>query len=334
MIVNKTPIWFMRQAGRYLPEYRAIRKKEKNFLDLCLSPELAAEISLQPIKRFDFDFIILFCDILVIPFALNQKVSFLPSHGPVLDPIESKLDLNYREFDVCLKKISNIFQTIRILTEKKNKKKLIGFCGGPFTVLNYMIEGGTSVSHKKIINFVRNKNKKAKEIMEILTDLSIEYLKKQIESGVDCVKIFESWAGLLNGDEYLNFIIKPNQKISQAIRSFSSRTKIIHFPRGSKDNYTNFINEVICDVISLDESYPEEILKIANKKNISIQGNLNPKDLLSGDDDRLKEKTLAILEKFKNNKHIFNLSHGILPKTPIENVMNTIKIVRNYEPTK
>ncbi len=152
--VNKTPIWFMRQAGRYLPEYRRIRTQNKNFLNLCLNPDLSAKISLQPIERFDLDFIILFSDILVIPFALGQNVSFKKNHGPILSPISSIKELKYKNLQANINKISNIFETLSILNSKKKGKKLIGFCGGPFTVLNYMIEGGTSINHRKIKNFV------------------------------------------------------------------------------------------------------------------------------------------------------------------------------------
>ena len=173
--VNKTPIWFMRQAGRYLPEYRKIRSLKKNFLDLCLNPSLSAEISLQPIERFDLDFIILFSDILVIPFALGQDVSFMKNHGPILPPISSIKELKYKNLKASIDKISNVFETLRILNTNKKGKKLIGFCGGPFTVLNYMIEGGTSKDHKKIKTFVSHEKKKAFELIKVLTEISIEY---------------------------------------------------------------------------------------------------------------------------------------------------------------
>ncbi len=330
--VNKVPIWFMRQAGRYLPEYMAIRKKEKNFLNLCLNPSLAAEISLQPIKRFDVDFIILFCDILVIPFCLGQKVSFLKNHGPILDPIFNKEDIKFNKPEENLKKISNVFKTIELLSRKKGNKNLIGFCGGAFTILNYMIEGGTSEKHEKIRNFVRTKKIQALELIEIITEISVEYLKKQIVHGVDYVQIFESWAGLLEGEEYEEFIIKPNKVISTKIKKFSPATKIIHFPRGSKEKYLDFINEVYCDVISIDQTCPDAIMEIAKRKDVTIQGDLEPKYLL-GDKEKLLNKTIQILEKYKYNKHIFNLSHGIIPTTPIENVEMIIKTVKNYETT-
>ncbi len=332
-LVNKVPVWFMRQAGRYLPEYMEIRAKNSDFLKLCFNPDLASEISLQPIKRFDLDFIILFSDILVIPYALGQDVKFLKNHGPQLNRISSKKDLNYTSLNKSLDKISNIFETIKILHAKKSKKNLIGFCGGPFTVLNYMIEGGTSKTHSKIKTFIKNKKDQANDIIKIVTEISIEYLKNQIESGANYVQIFESWAGLLEREEYMEFIIKPNQQISEEIRQFSRQTKIIHFPRGSRNNYKIFAEEVHCDVLSLDQTYPKELPTFLREKGITVQGNLDPQELLK-EGDQVKEKTKEVLEKFKHNNHIFNLSHGILPKTKISNIEKVIKVVRDYETSK
>tara|TARA_B100000242_G_scaffold147260_1_gene104966 strand:+ start:412 stop:1416 length:1005 start_codon:yes stop_codon:yes gene_type:complete len=331
--VNKVPIWFMRQAGRYLPEYMEIRSKNSDFLRLCFNPELASEISLQPIKRFDLDFIILFSDILVIPHALGQQVRFLKNHGPSLSRINSKKDINYFNFSECLRKISNIFETIKILSSKKGTKNLIGFCGGPFTVLNYMIEGGTSKTHSKIKKFVKDNKKEALDLMKIITELSIEYLKKQIESGANYIQIFESWAGLLENDEYIEFIVKPNKHISDEIKKDTKRINIIHFPRGSGKNYKIFAEEVYCDVLSLDHSYPQELLGFLREKNVTVQGNLDPKELL-GDGKNVEEKTKEVLEKFKSNNHIFNLSHGILPSTNISNIETVIKVVREHETSK
>ena len=330
--VNKTPIWFMRQAGRYLPEYRSIRSQHPDFLKLCLNPKVASEISLQPIKRFDIDFIILFCDILVIPFALGQKVNFLKNHGPKLEPIFSVDKLNYKRINNCLNKISNVFETIQILKSKQQKQKIIGFCGGPFTVLNYMVEGGTSKKHEKIKSFILNKREKANEIIEVLIELSLEYIKKQVDSGADYIQIFESWAGLLDNEDYDDFIIKPNKIISDEMKVYSKKVKIIHFPRGSKQNYVNFVKSVYCDVISVDEEFPNKLLKIAKTKGITIQGNLNPLNLVEGG-IKMKENVISVLEKFKENDHIFNLSHGIVPQTNLLHVEETIKIVRKYNGT-
>jgi len=323
---NKTKIWLMRQAGRYLPEYQEIRKKEKNFMNLCFNPKLACDISLQPIKRFDFDFIILFSDILVIPYALGQEVEFKENIGPILGNLNhEQLEVN---LSVSLAKLAPVFETIKLISRQKKNKDLIGFCGGPFTVLNYMIEKGTSKTHEKIKKFIKTNNQQSKKIIKIITEVSIEYLKKQIDSGVDLIKVFDSWAGLLDGELYKKYIIEPNKEIAQEIKKYSPQTKQIFFPRGSKANYLNFMKEVKPDVISLDEEFPEKVFSYAKKNDIVLQGNLQPTILIEGG-SKLKEGIKKILNKFNENKHIFNLSHGVLPQTPVENVELLVETVRN-----
>jgi len=327
---NPINIWLMRQAGRYLPEYREIRKEKKDFIELCLSPEIAANISLQPIERFDFDFIILFSDILVIPFALGQDVKFQEKVGPILGEIKTEIEkINLEE---SLKKLNPIYETVKIISKRKKEKKLIGFCGGPFTVLNYMIERGTSKSHNKIKSFIKSEKKRAEDLIDVITKASIIYLKEQIKHGADYIKIFDSWAGLLDNEEYDRFIIEPNKKISEAIKKFSSRTQQIFFPRGSSHNYIKFIDRVKPMILALDNNYPEDIYDIAIRKNIILQGNLNPKTLVEGGEKLIRE-TKEVLERFKKNKHIFNLSHGVLPQTPTANVQKVVEIVRNYNDT-
>ena len=327
---KKTKIWLMRQAGRYLPEYQEIRKKEKNFMNLCFNPKLACDISLQPIERFDFDFIILFSDILVIPYALGQEVKFKESIGPILG------NINYEQLEVNLsqnlERLAPVFETIKLIKQKKKEKDLIGFCGGPFTVLNYMIEQGTSKTHEKIKKFIKSNNELSEKIIKIITNISIEYLKKQIDSGVDVIKVFDSWAGLLDGDLYKKYIIEPNKEIAKEIKNYSPGTKQIFFPRGSKENYFNFIKEVKPDVISLDEEFPDNVFSYAKKNDIILQGNLKPTALIEGG-RKLKKGIKNILNKFKENKHIFNLSHGVLPQTPVENVEILVEIIRNYNET-
>ena len=327
---KKTKIWLMRQAGRYLPEYQEIRKKEKDFINLCFNPKLACDISLQPIKRFDFDFIILFSDILVIPYALGQRVKFKEKIGPILG------NLNYEQLKLnlpqSLERLAPVFETIKLIKQKKQQKDLIGFCGGPFTVLNYMIEQGTSQTHAKIKKFIKNNNQQADTIIKIITDVSIEYLKKQVDSGVDIIKVFDSWAGLLDGDLYKKYIIEPNKEIARELKNYSPETKQIFFPRGSKENYLSFIKEVKPDVISLDEDFPEKVLSYAKKNDIILQGNLQPTMLIEGG-SKLKKEIKNILKKFNGNKHIFNLSHGVLPQTPVKNVEILVDTVRNNNET-
>ena len=327
------PIWFMRQAGRYLPEYRKLRHKKGSFLDLCFDPEAAAEVSLQPIRRFDLDFIILFSDILVIPYALGQNLHFIEGEGPVLGDLMAIEKLERLNLEKCLKKITPVFETLDILRQKKESKTLIGFCGAPFTVMNYMIEKGTSISHQKILNFIRSHEKKAERLIYILQEISILYLKKQIKAGAEVIKVFDSWAGILSEKEYENFVIKPNRYINDEIKKSNPHIKMTFFPRGSGNKVLKFVEHVRCDILAVDEKYPKKLKEEAKKRDIILQGNLSPEILLIGG-PKLEKKIKDILFDFSKNKHIFNLSHGVLPKTPVQNVTKTIETVRNYEPRK
>ena len=330
---KRTPVWFMRQAGRYLPEYKRLRSTEKTFLDLCFNSDKAAKISLQPIERFDLDFIILFSDILVVPHALGQFVDFKENVGPVLEPIKNKHDLDFKNLAKNLMILDPVFKTIKIIKKNNKEKNLIGFCGGPFTVLTYMIEGGTSESHQKVKTKIKKEKSELLEIIEILVEFSSMYLIEQIKSGANIVKIFESWAGLLDNELYFDFIIKPNKKIVENIKTVFPDIPVACFPRKSESKILQFIENVDCDIISLDESFPEELLEIAKEKSIVLQGNLNPNLLVKGG-KKMEEKVKKILLRFKQNRHIFNLSHGILPQTPIVNVQKTIKLIREFNETR
>ena len=330
---RNTPIWFMRQAGRYLPEYRKLRQEKGSFLELCFDPEAAAEVSLQPIRRFDLDFIILFSDILVIPFALGQNLRFVEGEGPVLGDLMAIEKLEKLNLEKCLKKIAPVFETLDILKQKKESKTLIGFCGAPFTVMNYMVEKGTSMSHHKILNFIRNQGKKAERLIYILQEISVLYLKKQIKAGAEVIKVFDSWAGILSENEYEKFVIKPNKYINDEIKKSNPNIKTTFFPRQSGDKVLKFIEQVKCDILAVDEKYPKKLKEEAKKRDIILQGNLNPEILLIGG-PKMEKKIKEILFDFRNNKHIFNLSHGVLPKTPVQNVTKTIDTVRNYESRK
>ena len=327
---SRTPIWFMRQAGRYLPEYRKIRTKEKNFLDLCFNPKLASTISLQPINRFDLDAIILFSDILVIPHALGQNVKFKEKIGPILKPIKNIKQLKNIGKDRWDNILSPIYETIDIIKSKNKDKTLIGFCGSPFTVLTYMIEGKASKDHKKIKLFLLSEPQKAKEIIDMLIEISIHYLSKQIDAGVDVVQLFESWSSLLEGELYNDFIIEPNKQIITRLKKLYSNIPIIIFPRNSESKTVKLINDIAFDGLSIDLKTPENVISLCQKKEIIIQGRLDPLLLLVGG-AQLEKKINEDLLFFKKENYIFNLSHGILPETPISNVEKMIKIIRNYE---
>ncbi len=333
LVRKKTPIWFMRQAGRYLPEYREIRKSEKNFLDLCLNPDLASEISLQPISRFNFDFIILFCDILVIPYALGKKVDFKEKHGPILEKTKSVNEFKNVSLDISMERLSPVMETIKKIKEQRPKHNLIGFCGGPFTVLTYMIEGGTSKNHSLVKKKIKEDRDDFGNLIKIITNLSIKYLETQIINGANIVKVFESWAGLLDENDYEDFVIKPNKAIQEELKKKFPSTPIIFFPRNSGDNIFAFIRNIDCDVLSLDKEFSKELLVLAKEKQMILQGNLDPQILIEGG-KKLEDEVKKIMIEFSNYDHIFNLSHGILPITPIENVEKTIDIVRNFNEAK
>ena len=333
LLKKKTPVWFMRQAGRYLPEYKRIRKRERNFLDLCFNPDLAAEISLQPINRFSFDFIILFCDILVIPYALGKEVNFKEKIGPILEKTTNVKEFKNLNYDISMEKLFPIMETIKKIKQQKPEKELIGFCGGPFTVLTYMIEGGTSKNHSLVKKKIKEEREDFENLIRIITKLSIRYLETQIISGANIVKVFESWAGLLNEKDFEDFVIKPNKKIQKDLKKKFPSTPIIFFPRNSGENIFAFIKNIDCDILSLDKKYPKELLNLAKKKQIILQGNLDPQILIEGG-KKLEDEVKKIMIEFSDFDHIFNLSHGILPITPIANVEKTINIIRNFNEAK
>ena len=299
-IHNKIPIWFMRQAGRYLPEYREIRNKQDDFIQLCMSPELAAEISLQPIYRFNFDGIILFSDILIIPYALGQSVRFEEKIGPILDPLKKYNDLPKTYENDWKIKLSPVLKTINILKRRKKENKTL------------------------------EKPKEANLLIKKLIRISILYLDGQIKAGVDVIQLFESWSGLLEGDLYTKYIVEPNKKIVEEIKKRNKNVPIICFPRKSNWKTLEFIKKVPCDGLSVDLETDDQTIEYCKKKGITVQGNLDPVRLLLGG-KQLKKEVKKIIEKFNKQKFIFNLSHGILPDTPIKNVEKTIKYVKEYE---
>lgn len=327
------PIWFMRQAGRYLPEYRVLRSKHKSFLDMCYNPKVASEISLQPIRRFGFDAIILFSDILVVPHAMGFKVDFKENIGPVLDILDLNKRNKFNSIDKFSKQLSPIYETLKILSIAKGKKTLIGFCGSPFTVLTYLIEGGSSKDHFKTKVSILNKKTRVKHIIQELINYSLIYLEEQIKAGAEVLQIFESWAGIPDKDNYEDLIIKPNKKIVEYVKKKYPKVKTICFTKGNQKHLPIFLEQVPCDVISVQRIEDCDIVKYCKEKNIAIQGNLDPVDLYIGG-DYLKKKVKKILQQFREVKHIFNLSHGIHPTTPLENVYKTIEYVKEIDVTR
>ena len=320
---NITPIWLMRQAGRYLPEFREIRKVNTNFIDLCLNPILSEEITLQPIKRFDFDAAIIFSDILMIPFGLGQNVEFKRSFGPNLGKID--LDsLFITDEQKFTKKLSPIYELLKSLSrnEKLKNKDLIGFVGAPWTLLVYMIN---QVSPKNGLssNFFTDK-KLIINLLKILDKFIKIHIKNQVNSGATIIQIFDSWAGLIKSD-LEQYLYRPTLSLVEYTKSLG--VPVICFPRGISD-YNKFCQIVRPSMINIDYNVNPKTL--IDKFDIPIQGGLDPKVLLADKED-LRNEVTKYLELFKYHPYVFNLGHGILPETQIESVEELVKIVRNFK---
>lgn len=326
--LNTPPLWMMRQAGRYLPEYRELRKNAHSFLNLCYSPELAAKVTLQPIERFQFDAAILFSDILVIPHALGRNLKFEEGRGPILDPIEVK-DIKALEIDDVQKRLQPAFETIKLVKQQLNDETaLIGFCGAPFTVATYMIAGHSTKDQEPARQFGYKNPQAMKELLALLADVSAEYLIHQIEAGADIVQIFDSWAGVLDEQSFEDWCIKPILSMVQKIRAIYPNIPIIGFPRGAGMLYEKFSEKTGVSALGLDWSVPLNFAVKLQKK-VTIQGNLDPLRLVCGG-KALDDAIDAILKTLNNGPFIFNLGHGIMPNTPIDHVQHMINRVRNF----
>ena len=318
-----TPIWFMRQAGRYLPEFREIRKKNPDFIKLCLNPNLVNEITLQPLKRFDLDAAIIFSDILMIPYGLGQEVEFKKGTGPILEDVNLDKIINTDPIDF-VKKILPVYKGIEKVRKNLKEKDLIGFVGAPWTLLLYMINKG---SPKNSFDFNKiNKDKfLINRLLKKLEETICLHIDKQIEAGANIIQIFDSWAGLLPEEELPNYCYIPILKIVEHVKA--KKIPVICFPKGIGKNYINFCSTIKPDCISIDyEVDPQWIKEKLN--GIPIQGGLDPKILLK-DKEEIKKNTEKYLNIFKDYPYIFNLGHGVLPEIKPETIEYVIKLVRD-----
>jgi uroporphyrinogen decarboxylase len=318
-----TPIWFMRQAGRYLPEFREIRKKNPNFIKLCLNSNLVNEITLQPLKRFDLDAAIIFSDILMIPYGLGQKVEFKKGFGPILEDINLDKIINTSPSDF-VKKLLPVYKGIEKVKKNLKEKNLIGFVGAPWTLLLYMLNKESPKN-----NFYFNKINRDKflinSLLKKMEDIICLHVDKQIEAGANVIQIFDSWAGLLPKKELLNYCYIPILKIVEHIKL--KKIPTICFPKGIGENYVDFCSTVKPDCISIDYELDAEWIK-KKLNGVPIQGGLDPKILLSSKEE-IKKNTEKYLNIFKDYPYIFNLGHGVLPETKPETIEYLIKIVRD-----
>ena len=320
---NINPIWIMRQAGRYLPEFREIRKINPNFIELCLNEKLSTEITLQPLIRFDLDAAIIFSDILMLPYGLNQKVEFKKGIGPILGDLnlENVLKLTENDFVEKVKPVYNLINLVKNSEITKNKST-IGFVGAPWTLLVYMINKESPKSGLKK-NFFENKNL-AKKTLAIIEKFLKIHIKHQIKNGAQIIQIFDSWAGLLDEKYLENYIYEPTSNLVEYVKSLN--VPVICFPRNIKD-YKSYCNIVSPSVICIDYNIdPKEISKNIN---IPVQGGMDPKILLS-DKENLKREVKKYLDIFFDHPYIFNLGHGILPKTDPQMMDYLVKMVKDY----
>ena len=331
-IVNKNsslvPIWFMRQAGRYLPEFREIRKNNPNFIKLCLNKNLTPEITLQPLKRFELDAAIIFSDILMLPYGLGQEVEFKKNYGPSLKDLDIKKLLNFKDEDFS-NKLKPVYEAINIVSKDKllNEKDLLGFIGAPWTIFVYMLNKKSPKLAKDLKNSIFNKiqDKDMQKLLLIIVKFLKIHIKNQVESGATIIQIFDSWAGLLEEESYEDYIYNPTTELVNYTKKLG--VPVICFPRNIK-NYKKFCEVVNPSAVNIDYEVDPKIILKAIK--IPIQGGLDPKILL-GDKDQIKKEANKYLEIFKDHPYIFNLGHGVLPETDPNMVDYLIKFVKDFK---
>ncbi len=329
-MLPRPPIWLMRQAGRYLPEYRALRASAPSFLDFCYAPKLAVEATLQPIRRFGFDAAILFSDILVVPDALGQPVTFETGEGPRLKPIEGEPDFGRLREALDLDRLAPVFETIeRVRGALPPEVALLGFCGAPWTVATYMVAGRGTPDQAPTRLFAYRQPRLFERLIDRLVDASVDYLDAQLRAGADAVQIFDSWAGVLPIAEYERWCVAPVQAIVERLNERHPGARIIAFPRGGGAQLLRVAQIEGLSAIGLDTSVDPFWAARALPATLAAQGNLDPLALLAGG-DALDEGVERILAPMAGRPHIFNLGHGILPATPVEHVERLVRRVRAH----
>lgn len=324
---NRPPIWIMRQAGRYLPEYREIRAKAGTFLDLCYTPKFAIEVSLQPLKRFDLDAAILFSDILVVPDALGQKVWFEPGEGPRLEPVTPKSIAAMKPQNV-VEALSPVLEVLGgIKSALASDKTIIGFCGAPWTVATYMIGGKGSPDQAAARLFALQEPEAFAGLIDVLVTASIEYLVAQFRAGADVVQLFESWALNLDEHQFLSYVIEPNRRIVEGVRQQVPEAPIIGFPRGAAGMLGQYYSGTDVSMLGVDTATPLDFIGKMLPASAGVQGNLDPLRLVAGGVQMLARAD-EIITAFKGRPHIFNLGHGIIPQTPIGHVAELVDFVK------
>ena len=327
---ERPPIWLMRQAGRYLPEYRKVRQSTRSFLDFCFDPDLAVEVTLQPIRRFRFDAAILFSDIMVVPHALGQKVWFEEGRGPRLEPIRTSGDLNRLsrdEFDRILDPVYRILRTLR--RELPAETALIGFAGAPWTLASYMVEGGSSRDYAQVKGWAYGDPEGFKKLIDILVEATARYLCAQVRAGAEALQVFDSWAGVLPAGALRRWSLEPLAEIVRRVKQAHPEVPVILFPRGAGLVYRDFALEASAEALSLDTTLPLAWARDELQGHVAVQGNLDPVLLTTGG-AALRDGATEILQALGRGPFVFNLGHGILPSADPDHVAELVELVKAW----
>lgn len=333
---ENVPFWFMRQAGRYLPEYRDLRKQAGGFLDLVYNPENASEVTMQPIRRFGMSAAILFSDILVIPQALGQHLRFETGEGPKLKALRDNEDVSNLNPSTIDETLNPIYETVKLTRQKLSSEgfddtALIGFAGSPWTVACYMIEGGGSKTFEKTKIWAYQNPQSFQKLMDVLVEATSHYLIKQIEAGAEAVQLFDSWSGVLDTHNFNQWVIKPTKDIIARVKSTHPDIPVIGFPRNAGDKAIPYAKQTNIHALGLDFSVSPEWAAKNLQSLCPVQGNLDPVTLLTGG-DTMKTAAQNILETFADKPFIFNLGHGVIKETPPEHVAQLCEMIRNFKP--
>jgi len=329
-VLTRPPLWLMRQAGRYLPEYRALRNKATSFLDFCYAPDLAMEATLQPLRRFGMDAAILFSDILVVPDALGQKVDFRDGEGPILQPIRQAADIKALKKNRVLDHLQPVFNTIKRLSlEMPPGVALIGFAGAPWTVAVYMVEGRGGTDCGTVRAWARKSPDGFAALIDLLVEATADYLAEQVRNGVEVIQVFDSWAGVLDDDEFRRWVIEPTRRLVRRLKTACPGAPVIGFPRGAGKRAEAYVAATAVAGISLDHTRPLDWIAGTLQPKCTVQGNLDNQVLLAGG-SALERRTREILEALAGGPFIFNLGHGVLPETPPEHVARLVEIVHGW----
>ncbi|WP_324748929.1 uroporphyrinogen decarboxylase [Sphingomonas sp. LY54] len=323
---GKMPIWLMRQAGRYLPEYRALRADRGGFLELVYDTDAAAEVTLQPIRRFGFDGAILFSDILIVPYALGQDLRFEAGEGPRLSP--PLVDAAFASLEAVPERLEAVYRTVdKVKRALPPETTFLGFAGSPWTVATYMIAGKGSKEQADARRYAYRDPTAFQEIIDAVADMTVDYLSGQVEAGVEAVQLFDSWAGSLAPAQFEQWVIAPNARIIAAFKARHPDIPVIGFPKGAGGKLPAYARETGVDALGLDETVDPAWAHSALPAGLPVQGNLDPLALIAGG-DALEKAVARIISALEDRPHIFNLGHGILPDTPIAHVEQLLQLVR------